>query len=347
MGKVYILGIDTSNYKTSIAVTDEEGTIVADERQLLKVREGERGLRQQEALFQHVENLPVLYERIMQTLKNKQIAAVAVSTRPRPVEGSYMPCFKAGITFGKAVALSLNVPFYEFSHQEGHLQAAKGYSELKDSEDYIGWHLSGGTCEVLSGKENLRIIGGSKDISFGQVIDRAGVAMGFPFPAGSHMDRFIERISADEVKEMEAFLAGRYHVDLKLSPIKIQEGWFNLSGMETQCQRIIEKLQKLKSEENEYHTACKVLTFRIFERTGEAIEKVSLELCRKFAVKSLVFSGGVSESLYIRKHLKDSLEGRLKLVYSPRSLSEDNGVGIALLGGKAYEQDTHKGFTTE
>ena len=64
MDKRYILGIDTSNYKTSVAVTDENQSIICDVRKFLEVKQGEKGLRQSDALFQHVKNLPVLMEEV-------------------------------------------------------------------------------------------------------------------------------------------------------------------------------------------------------------------------------------------------------------------------------------------
>ena len=51
-----VLGLDTSNYTTSAAVFDGAGGCNAG--RLLSVRPGELGLRQSDALFQHVKQLP-------------------------------------------------------------------------------------------------------------------------------------------------------------------------------------------------------------------------------------------------------------------------------------------------
>ena len=127
MVKNYILGIDTSNYKTSIAVTDENQSIVCDVRKLLEVKQGEKGLRQSDALFQHVKNLPVLMEEVRSRFDG-HLSAVAYSSRPRPLEGSYMPVFLAGESFARSIAATLKIPTYNFSHQEGHIEAVKAYS---------------------------------------------------------------------------------------------------------------------------------------------------------------------------------------------------------------------------
>ena len=112
-----VLGLDTSNYTTSLAVFDgREGINVG---KLLAVRPGELGLRQSEALFQHIRQLPQLMRELEQSGQLKNIIAVGASTRPRAVEGSYMPCFLAGASQGEGLASALGVPFYENSHQQG------------------------------------------------------------------------------------------------------------------------------------------------------------------------------------------------------------------------------------
>ena len=144
-----VLGLDTSNYTTSLAVFDgRDGVNVG---RLLTVRPGELGLRQSEALFQHVRQLPELFRALEQKGALHQIEAVGASTRPRAVEGSYMPCFLAGASQGEGLASTMGIPFFEHSHQQGHLAAAAwsaGRMDLLDAP-FLAWHLSGGTTELL------------------------------------------------------------------------------------------------------------------------------------------------------------------------------------------------------
>ena len=91
------LGIDTSNYTTSLAAVDENG-VLFNLKAPLPVKEGECGLRQSDALFAHTKNLPALFERARPWLADKQVLAVGVSEKPRNAEGSYMPCFLAGVS---------------------------------------------------------------------------------------------------------------------------------------------------------------------------------------------------------------------------------------------------------
>ena len=215
------LGIDTSNYTTSAAAFD--GRDGVNRSRLLDVAPGQLGLRQSDALFSHVKRLPVLMEQLFSAVSPGEIQAVAVSTRPRAVEGSYMPCFLAGVAVAKSLAAALGVPCHEVSHQQGHVAAAlwsAGRMDLMD-KPHLAWHLSGGTTELLSitpeGK-NVRAekIGGTSDISAGQIMDRTGKLLALPFPAGKALDQLSQG------------------VDVKPFRVKTQGLTFSLSGLENQ-----------------------------------------------------------------------------------------------------------------
>ena len=145
----YFIGIDTSSYTTSLSVIDEKDNIILNLRKLLKVEKGKKGLRQQEAVFQHVQNLPLLVERMTKQIDVAKIENISCSTKPRNVKESYMPVFVVGK--GQAFVLSkvLNIDYREFSHQEGHIGAGMISSSFKDIERFISLHISGGTTELL------------------------------------------------------------------------------------------------------------------------------------------------------------------------------------------------------
>ena len=142
------LGIDTSCYTTSVAAVDENGKLVSHKRRLLSVAEGERGLRQSEAFFKHINNFPELYKELLLAFDPKEIAAVCVSTQPRGITNSYMPVFFAGRRLAESIAMSLNVPLFATDHQQGHIQAAMFGVEMP-ADKFCAVHLSGGTTEVF------------------------------------------------------------------------------------------------------------------------------------------------------------------------------------------------------
>ena len=182
---MYFLGIDTSCYTTSVVIADAAGNILADKRVLLTVEAQERGLRQSEMVFQHIKNLSEIFPEGYTNIK-----AVAASTAPRPVQGSYMPVFRVSESFGKAAAHTAGAAFYALSHQHAHVGAAMlGAGQTFDGE-YLALHVSGGTTDLLrltvdkGIAEQIETIGSSSDITAGQLIDRIGVLLGYGFPAG-------------------------------------------------------------------------------------------------------------------------------------------------------------------
>lgn len=310
----YILGIDTSNYKTSVAVTDRNNNIICDFRRFLKVKRGDRGLRQSDALFQHIKNLPELMQNVRDVFDGS-FSAVSYSDRPRPAEGSYMPVFLAGESLGKSLASAMNIPCFSFSHQEGHIEAIKTYSSMSSMVNFLACHFSGGTCELLNvaaegSGYSIKIIGGTRDISLGQVIDRAGVAMGMEFPAGEEMDR--AAIAA----------AGETSV---LTPVKVKDGWFNLSGIDTQIKRILSQSSKAEPE----------FIREIFVRLSDSVSEMLIQGAQMTGINDILMAGGVSSSTFMRETVTGELEKKhINAVFDDNNLSQDNAVGTALLGGR-------------
>lgn len=315
----FILGIDTSNYKTSIAVTDKQLNIICDLRRFLRVKQGERGLRQSDALFQHIKNLPELIEE-MGISGGCRFEAIAYSSKPRPAEGSYMPVFLAGESFARSLASVMGIPALAFSHQEGHIEAIKSFSGLRSRKQILACHFSGGTSELLKAADNSRgydieIIGGSRDIAFGQVIDRAGVLMGMSFPSGEEMDK----------AAMNAAASSKL-----LTPIKVRDAWLNLSGTDTQMKRIIT---------DGMYEDRECLIRELFEKTADAMVRMAAQGSEKTGIRDIIMAGGVTSSSFIRRRVSDALNAmNIKAEFDDRGLAQDNAVGIAILGGRRIWQ---------
>ena len=140
--KPAVIGFDTSNYRTSVAAVTLDGEILVNHRELLPVPDGERGLRQSDAVFAHIRQLRNSGKELRTALQDAEIAAVAASTKPRDGEDSYMPVFQAGYTAGNLLAAALNVPFYETTHQRGHLAAALHGTKLEGTVRLLGRNLN-------------------------------------------------------------------------------------------------------------------------------------------------------------------------------------------------------------
>lgn len=306
-----VLGLDTSNYTTSAAVFD--GREGYNAGKLLEVRPGEKGLRQSDALFQHVKALPERLRELGEKGMLRGLEAVAASTRPRAVEGSYMPCFRAGESLGQSVAALLDVPFFAVSHQQGHLAAAAwsaGRMELLDAP-FLAWHLSGGTTELLyvqpeGANVAARRIGGTTDISAGQLIDRTGVLLGLPFPAGKALDQ----------------LSGQGGPK-KGFPVKVKETEFSLSGVENQVKALAEK-----------GTAPAEIAAFVLNTVSDAVCRATAQAQDRYPGLPLLCSGGVASNRRLRYVLTEFCQG----IFAQSQYSTDNAMGVAILAHRLMER---------
>ncbi len=300
------LGLDTSCYTTSVCIVGRDYRIMADERIILSVPAGGRGLSQSNMVYQHTRNLPVLFERLRPVLSAHRVRAIGVTASPRRRDDSYMPAFLAGLGYGRSLAALLDVPLYQISHQENHLLAVLRAYRQVDPSAFFGLHLSGGTTELVYAvpdKEGLAItrIGGTKDISAGQFIDRVGVALGLPFPAGVHVDALAQTLSCTE----------------KPSPVWCRQGEISFSGPESQAQRWIAG-----------HTVpdaqiCSWTLATVWDGLRRMLDSAGVH-------GRLAAAGGVMSNAYLRQRLSGYCRDHaVTLLLAPEGYSADNSAGAA------------------
>ncbi len=304
-----VIGIDTSNYTTSIAWFD--GSKGENCSRLLPVKAGELGLRQSDAVFSHIKSLPDLSDRLFSLVDTGEITAIGVSTRPRAVEGSYMPCFMVGYSHAKLLSSMLHVPLFEVSHQQGHVAAclwSAGAMELMD-EPHLAWHLSGGTTELLLVEPdgpNVKCtrIGGTTDISAGQLIDRTGQLLELPFPSGKHLDALSQGASSTE----------RFAV-------KCADFCFSLSGVQN---KVAQFHAAHGSPEETAAYALRCVAYAVGKATEQAL--------KVYPGYRVVFSGGVASNSLLRSGME-----RFHPVFCPPQFSTDNAMGVAVLAHRLKE----------
>ena len=304
-----VIAFDTSNYTTSIAWFDGIGGENCS--RLLPVREGELGLRQSDAVFNHTKSLPELSGRLFSNISVGDITAVGVSTRPRAVEGSYMPCFMVGYSHAKLLADMLGVPLVECSHQQGHIAASlwsAGRLDLLD-KPHLAWHLSGGTTELLlvePENKNVRCtcIGGTSDISAGQLIDRTGQLLGLPFPAGKHLDALWQ-----DAKNTDVF------------KVKCPQFTFSLSGVQNKVNQYYSAFGD-KTETAAYALRC----------VCQAVLTATKNAQKEYPGLPVVFSGGVASNSMLRK-----VVAPLDPIFCEPKYATDNAMGVAVLTHRLQE----------
>ena len=305
-----VIGIDTSNYTTSIAFYNGEDGVNCSK--LLPVKHGELGLRQSDAVFAHIKSLPELSGRLFSNVRLDKITAVGVSTRPRAVAGSYMPCFMVGYSHAKMLSDMLDVPLVEVSHQQGHVAASlwsAGCMELMD-QPHLAWHLSGGTTELLlvePMEKNVVCtkIGGTTDISAGQLIDRTGQLLELPFPSGKHIDALSSETSIKEVFK-----------------VKCTDMYFSLSGVQN-------KVQQFHAAHND---AAETAAYAL-RCVSKAVYTATEQALKAYPGLQVVFSGGVASNSMLRKVLAP-----LDPIFSQPQFSTDNAMGVAVLAHRITEE---------
>jgi N6-L-threonylcarbamoyladenine synthase len=308
MVKKCILGIDTSNYTTSAALYDIQDKNIIFRKQLLPVKSGNVGLRQSEALFNHIKQLPIILKDLIKDVKC-DIISIGVSEKPRNIEGSYMPCFLAGNSIAESLATILDVPLYKTSHQINHILSALYSVDRMDliHESFFAFHVSGGTTDclkVMPDNENVLSvsqIATSLDLNAGQAIDRVGVAMGIQFPCGKE----IEKLSNNSTMVFK-------------EKIKLKNGNCCLSGLENKCKSMMQSEKFSNADVARY---CLSYIASTIIKMTESVPDIKLD-------DSVVYAGGVMSDKFISNMIANSIKN--KTYFAKADYSCDNAVGTSL-----------------
>ena len=214
--------------------------------------------------------------------------------------------------YNKPLEQSHTIRMYECSHQQGHIAAACWSAKRMDllETPHLAWHLSGGTTELLLVEpEGLylkaRRIGGTTDLSAGQLIDRTGQMLALPFPAGKALDR----LSADSDSG-------------DLFRVRVQDSAFSLSGVQNKLREYYDK------------TGDPAATARYCLRSViHAVRKATKQALDAYPGLDVVFSGGVSSNSLLRSACPQA-------VFCPPQFSTDNAMGVAVLAWREMKHGT-------
>ena len=302
----FYIGLDTSNYTTSAAAFNAATGALWQVKQLLPVKAGELGLRQSDAVFHHVKQLPTLVEQLFAETEIVSPEAFGVSDRPMEAEGSYMPCFLAGEGTARALAAATAKPLYRFTHQQGHVMAALYGAERLSlrHKPFLAFHVSGGTTEALLVKPHTETVisctsvARSLDLKAGQLIDRVGGLLGLPFPAGPALDELSQNAKAT-----------------RLPKPSMEGACCHLSGVENQCRLLADGAQP-----------AEVARFCLLS-VESALVSMTEQLLAQYGDLPVVYAGGVMSNTLLRAALQERFNG----IFAPPMYSADNAAGIAVL----------------
>lgn len=303
------LGIDTSNYTTSVAVYDSDENRIYQSKKLLPVKEGQLGLRQSDAVFHHTKQLPEMTEKLFSEHLPNRLEAVSVSVRPRNVDGSYMPCFLCGEGLARSLSAVQRIPLYRTSHQIGHILAGLYSADSLHlvNERFIAFHVSGGTTDCLlcepDKSDILKIteVGTSLDLKAGQAVDRVGLMLGLKFPCGIELEKLAD--NSDRDFKIKAVLKGTDCC---------------LSGLENKCRKMLD-----------YGESPQKIAEYCLDFIAETVISMTEKAIGIYGNLPLVFAGGVMSDRIIRRKIISRFG---KSLFAEPEFSCDNATGVAVYG---------------
>jgi N6-L-threonylcarbamoyladenine synthase len=174
---------------------------------------------------------------------------------------------------------------------------------------HLAWHLSGGTTELLYVEPEAKNfscskIGGTTDISAGQLIDRTGVLLGLSFPCGKELDCISKNAQNRDVFR-----------------VKCNNSEFSLSGIQNKVAQYYAQTQD-KTETAAYALRC----------VCYAVARASEQAMKAYPDLPIVFSGGVASNSMLRAQLS-----YLNPIFSDPEFSRDNALGVAIIAFRTQE----------
>ena len=310
----FFIGIDTSNYTSSVAAYNSQSGEMISEKLLLPVKENECGLRQSDAVFLHVKQLASVAEKVLSKIDGKP-DAIGVSVSPCDSENSYMPCFLVGKMVAQILSSAYKVKTYYFSHQRGHIAAALYSADMLRmiSEPFLALHISGGTTDLLKvspDDENIisvENVGKSLDLKAGQVIDRVGVMLGLNFPCGAELEKLAEKSNRE----------------FKIKPC--------IKGLDCALSGIENIAKKMYDDGDNAQDIAKFC----LDYVGLSIDGMCDSAHKKYPTLPFIFAGGVMSN----NNIKNTLSQKYGGFFAEPKFSSDNAAGIAVLCKFAYERD--------
>jgi len=330
--KPIILGIESSCDETaaSVITENEQGiptTLSSIVSSQVDVHKEFGGVVPELAARSHMEKIDLITKRAINEsgIKMEDIDAIAATAGP-----GLIVCLSVGLSFGKAVASSLNKPFIAVNHLEGHALSPKLNSEL--NYPYLLLLISGGHTQFLSvqGLGNYKRLGTTIDDAVGEAFDKTAKLLGIEFPGGPKIEIYAKKGNPK-----------RYELP---KPI-LHKGGCNLSfaGLKTAVLKIS---KKIKTDQEKYDLAAS------FQRTIEEIlykkTKIAFKEFKKINKideNKFVVAGGVAANKKIREVLENLCkEEEFEAIFPPINLCGDNAAMIAMVGLEKFKLSQFNGL---
>ena len=323
--KPLILGIESSCDETAASVITEndEGkpvvlsNIVSSQ---VDIHKKFGGVVPELAARSHIEKIDWIVQKAINDSGKKieEIDAVASTAGP-----GLIVCLSVGLSFGKALAVSLNIPFIAVNHLEGHALSPKLNSKL--DYPYLLLLISGGHSQFLNVKNlsDYQRLGTTIDDAIGEAFDKTAKLLGIEFPGGPQIEVLAKKGDSNKYKLPK--------------PI-FNRGGCNLSfaGLKT---AILKITKEINTDQERFDLAAsfqKTVIEILNKKTKTAF--IEFEKQIKPKRKKFVVAGGVAANKEIRNMLINLCkEKNYEPIFPPIELCGDNGAMIAMVGLEKYK----------
>lgn len=359
-----ILGIETSCDETAMAVIEVKGEKlkVKSKKEIrvlsnvissqVKLHAKYGGVVPSLAAREHVKNIKHVFELALKQaglLKSdfNSIDLIAVTRGP-----GLGPALLVGLTFAKTIAWLYKKPLVGVSHLEGHIYSnwLKPIREISNSEFLISKQIfpalnlivSGGHTELVLMKNHgqYKIIGETVDDAAGEAFDKVARLLGLGYPGGPHISARAEmsrtnadytQINADNISENPRSNRRESAIEFPRPMINSKNYNFSYSGLKTSVLYKVKDLKNsgVKLTPNIVNEIC----YEFQKAAIDVLIQKTMRAAKKFGVKSILLSGGVSANALLRLNLnRAATEAGIKYFQPQLEYTSDNAAMIAVAG---------------
>lgn len=310
---IYLLAIESSCDDTSAAII-RDGEVLSNVTAGQEEHRAYGGVVPEVASRAHFQQIIPVVDLALEraSVKKEQLSALAF-TRGPGLLGSLL----VGVTFAKAMALSLRIPLIEVHHLQAHVLAHFA-EEPKPSFPFLCLTVSGGHTQMVLVRAplDMEVLGQTLDDAAGEAFDKAGRMMGLPYPAGPEIDR----------------LARQGTARFSFPEPKIKGLDFSFSGVKTAIRYFLR--DETAKNPNFIEENLADIAASVQERIVSILLSKIKRAARETAISEIAIAGGVSANSGLRKALQREGEKRGWQVYVPRlEYCTDNA---AMIGIAAY-----------
>jgi N6-L-threonylcarbamoyladenine synthase len=312
-----ILAIESSCDDTSAAII-KDAIILSNGVATQKLHEKYGGVVPEIASRQHQINiLPVVQNALDEANVNKsELDAIAVTRGP-----GLMGSLLVGLSFAKAMALSLNIPIIEVNHMQAHV-LAHFIDPPQPKFPFLCLTVSGGHTQIVLIQDplSMKVLGNTKDDAAGELFDKSGKMLGLDYPAGPIIDKL-----AREGEAIFKFPEGKVKdLDFSFSGVKTAIRYFLRDNVNENPNFIAENLNDI----------CASIQANIVQTL---IKKLKIA-AKQLDIKEISIAGGVSANSGLRKALEETGAELGWNTYIPKiSYCTDNAAMIAMAAHYKYE----------